>query len=199
MTASTSRVKVTGSLSCSVQGGTPVRSSLFGRNRVGLRGAAPRRACASRGSRTSRGPGTRARRTARRACRGWARRCRRRRASAARASARTGRSASATVLPLTLSVSSEAEATEIAQPLPSNDTSLMRSPSSFTYSVSWSPHSGLKPSACAIGVRHRAEIARIAVVIDDDVAVEVLEVHQPSISRAVCRASTSRSISARVL
>jgi hypothetical protein len=42
-----------------------------------------------------------------------------------------------------------------------------------------------------VGVRHLAEIPRPPVVVDDDVAVEVLEVHQPNISRAVCSAATS--------
>ena len=77
----------------------------------------------------------------------------------------------------------------------------MRSPSSLTYSVSRSPHSGLKPSACAIGrIGHRAEIPRVAVVIDDHVAIEVLEVHQPSISpRAAERRDEPVDFVARVV
>ena len=51
--------------------------------------------------------------------------------------------ASSTVLPLTASVISDAEAFEIAQPEPWNATSLMTSPSSVRYSVSRSPQSGL--------------------------------------------------------
>ena len=50
-----------------------------------------------------------------------------------------------------------------------------------------------------VGLRHRPEVPRVAVVIHDHVAVEVLEVHQPSISRATCSAATSRSTSGRVL
>ena len=50
-------------------------------------------------------------------------------------------------LPVTASVISEAEATEMTQPWPSKRTSRMRSPSRFTYTVSRSPHSGLWPSA----------------------------------------------------
>src|SRR6186997_2218176 len=48
---------------------------------------------------------------------------------------------------LIASVISEADAFEIAQPDPSNDTPATRSPSSFKYSTSRSPHSGLCPSA----------------------------------------------------
>ena len=39
----------------------------------------------------------------------------------------------------------------------------------------------------------------VTVVVEDDIAVEVPEVHQPSISRAVCSAATSWSTSASVL
>ena len=51
----------------------------------------------------------------------------------------------------------------------------------------------------AVGSGHRPEIARIAVVVDDHVAVELAQVHQPSTSRARASAATRRSISARVL
>ena len=102
-------------------------------------------------------------------------------------------------MPLTLSVSSEADATEIAQPLPLNETS------ADAVAVELHEHRQLVATqrieavGAAIRVRDLAEIPRMPVVVDDDVAVQVLEVHQPSISRAVCRAATSRSISARVL
>jgi len=58
---------------------------------------------------------------------------------------------------------------------------------------------GLIWGLAAVGIRDLAEIPRMPVVVDDDVAVEILEIHQPSISRAVCSAPTRRSISARVL
>jgi hypothetical protein len=58
---------------------------------------------------------------------------------------------------------------------------------------------GIEAVGAPIGIRHLAEVARIAVVVDDDVAIQVLEVHQPSISRATCKAATRRSISSRVL
>src|SRR3989338_5868390 len=47
-------------------------------------------------------------------------------------------------------VMSDALALEMAQPLPWNDTSLIWSPSTLSQMVSWSPHSGFFPSACAL-------------------------------------------------
>ena len=46
-------------------------------------------------------------------------------------------------LPFTASVINDAEAFEIAQPDPWNAASLITSPSSVSYNVSRSPHSGL--------------------------------------------------------
>ena len=51
--------------------------------------------------------------------------------------------ACSTVLPLSASVISDADAFEMAQPEPWNATSLITSPSSVTYSVRRSPQSGL--------------------------------------------------------
>ena len=109
------------------------------------------------------------------------------------------RSASAIGRPLTLSVSSDAEATEMAQPLPSNETSPDR--------VALEPDVQRQPVAAQrvetlrvpVRVRHRAEVPRVAVVVDDHVAVEVLEVHQANIPRASCTAAASRSTSSCVL
>jgi hypothetical protein len=47
--------------------------------------------------------------------------------------------------------------------------------------------------------RERAEIARPPVVIDDHIAIEILEVHQANTACARVRAATRRSTSARVL
>ena len=94
---------------------------------------------------------------------------------------------------------SEAEAVEIAQPLPSKRMSSIRSPFRRTVSDSRSPHSGLLPSACAVRCLDAAEIARAAVVIEDHVAVQLLEVHQPNTSRARPSAATRRSTSPSVL
>ncbi len=43
------------------------------------------------------------------------------------------------------------------------------------------------------------EVARVAVVIEDQVAVELLQFHQPNTSRALCRARTSAAMSAALL
>ena len=55
-------------------------------------------------------------------------------------------STSATVLPFKASVISDADAREMAHPVPSKVTSVMRSPSISRNSVRRSPQSGLKPS-----------------------------------------------------
>ena len=58
----------------------------------------------------------------------------------------TRRSASLTVLPLTATVIIDAEALQIAHDSPSNPISPIRSPSSFSATQMWSPHSGFRPS-----------------------------------------------------
>src|SRR5579871_5251399 len=50
-----------------------------------------------------------------------------------------------------------------------------------------------------IGPSDLAEVPRAAVVIHDHVAVEILEVHQRNISRALCSAATRASRSVRRL
>ena len=57
--------------------------------------------------------------------------------------------ASALVFPRTACVIIDALALEIAHPVPWNETSATRSPSSLSHTVSWSPHIGFTPSACA--------------------------------------------------
>ena len=106
------------------------------------RGRAPPSSCATRGSRTSRAWETRARRRAPTACRDP------RPAGPGgdvtmRVKPLEQPRASATVLPLSASVISDADAFEIAQPDPWNATSVIASPSSCTYRVSRSPQSGL--------------------------------------------------------
>jgi hypothetical protein len=52
----------------------------------------------------------------------------------------------------------------------------------------------------AIRLRQRAEVARLAAVIEDHFLVELAQVrHQPNISVTRCSARTSASMSARVL
>ena len=51
----------------------------------------------------------------------------------------------------------------------------MRSPSSFRYTVTRSPHSGLCPSALRLA-SSSAEVPRVAVVVEDDLLVELAEV-----------------------
>jgi hypothetical protein len=50
-------------------------------------------------------------------------------------------------LPFTAAVIAEADALEMAHPDPTKLTSAMTSPSMRSQTVSWSPHSGFRPSA----------------------------------------------------
>ena len=77
--------------------------------------------------------------------------------------------------PFTISVSIEVAAWLIAQPRPSNLTSSIVSPSSpsATEIVTSSPQSGFSPSARGVGSLHRPVPARVLVVVEDDLAVEV--------------------------
>ena len=104
-------------------------------------------------------------------------------------------------MPLTASVSSDADATEIAQPLPSNfDVG-------DAIAVEIRVHGQAIAAQRIVAVRMHvgrlelAEVPRMAVVIDDHVAIEVFEVHRLSRARLrVCSsAATSRSISSNVL
>ena len=84
-------------------------------------------------------------------------------ASAGRAPCRTARAIAARSLPLTASVISEAEAVEMAQPLPSKRmSSTALAVQAHEHACSRSPHSGLCPSACASRRVELAEIARAA-------------------------------------
>ena len=84
---------------------------------------------------------------------------------------------SARDLPLTASVSSDADATEIAQPLPSNFAS--RDALAVEIHVHRQPVAAQR--IVAVGVRvgriEPAEVPRMAVVVDDDVAIEVFQIH----------------------
>ena len=83
--------------------------------------------------------------------------------------------ASALVWPLTASVIIEPDAWLIEQPRPRKATSLITPSSTATSTAISSPQSGLKPSALAVGVVERALVPRVAVVVEDQLAVEVVE------------------------
>ncbi len=102
-------------------------------------------------------------------------------------------------LPLIASVISEAEAVEMAQPLPSKRTSSTRSPSSFSDSVEAVAAQRVVAVRARVGLLELAEVTRPLVVIEDHVAVEIFQLHQPNTSRTLGSAATSLSTSPRVL
>ena len=103
--------------------------------------------------------------------------------------------ASSTSMPISSSEAIEAAACEIAQPWPWKRRSAMRPSATAICTPSSSPHSGLTSCASWSWWLELAEVARTLVVLEDEVAVEV--VHQRAkISCASRIASTSASTSA---
>ena len=123
----------------------------------------------------------------------------------------TKSSAQSAETPLIASVNSEAEATEIAQPDPSNAASVIVEESSrCRYSLSLSPHSGLMPSAeHARNPRHfgKLESATHSAegMIEYQLAIELAQfvrvgnVIHANICRAFSRPSIKRSTSSVLL
>ena len=107
--------------------------------------------------------------------------------------------ASARVRPLTASLISEADAVEIAQPLPSKRRSRITSPCELDVEAEAVAAQWVVAVGMVGRTRQAAAVPRAPVVVDDHVAIEVGEVHQRSIRIASPRASTSASTSARVL
>ena len=106
-------------------------------------------------------------------------------------------SASWRVLPFNVSVISDADATEMAQPAPMNLTSLTISFSSFSWRVSRSPHSGIEAFGFGARIFHGAEVARLFRVIDDDFLIQIVD--HAKISFTLAEARTRASTSSRVL
>ena len=176
ITASTSRRRVKGSLLVSVHGRLRrVHSVVTG---AAARSSAALSVCQQRLAHFTRAGNSRTPESAASLPSSSRHRRAHRAASARRARRRTGAATSARDLPLTASVSSDADATEIAQPLPSN--------ADVGDAIAVELHVDRQlVAAQRIEARPRARSAGsslpklrgLPVVVEDDVAIEVFEVH----------------------
>ena len=85
-------------------------------------------------------------------------------------------STSAFVLPLTFSVSSDADALEMQQPEPTKLASLMMSPSSVEKQLQLVAAKRIVPLRRAGRRRHLVEIARLLAVVKNDLLIKVVDV-----------------------
>ncbi len=104
------------------------------------------------------------------------------------------RRASSTVRPLTRSIISEADAWEMAHPLPMKPASSILP--SFTRScrVMSSPQLGLTPLQAVGGTRHGVAVFFAAAVLGNDLGIQFVQVHRPITFRTFSRFSSRASI-----
>ena len=109
------------------------------------------------------------------------------------------RATSSALRPTTISVSIDVAACEIAQPRPSKPTSEIVSPSKRSETVDLVAAERVLPLRLRVGGIEQPVPARVLVVVEDDLPVQLVELAHPRCCLTLCNPSTSRSISSGIV